>query len=111
MFGVDEEAPTPLRQHRLVWPLFIAALGATISLLAVIVLSGGVIWLAPLIVGPNLTLMGIVGVFLPGVTGVIGFDWRPYTPWQVYLGAAWFALAILLPTMAIAGLAMLSLLL
>ncbi len=101
MFGVsDDHTPVWIHQH-CIWPLIIGSIGAGISLLAIIIIWGNQFWIVPTVVGPCLILMAAVGVFLPGVTGVLTTDWSPYKRWQLALGAAWFTLTVVLPTMTL----------
>ena len=109
MFGVEAEAKPKLTEHRLWWPGVWFVVGATCGLLAVTVFFvTGILWFAPLIAAPSLMILGIGGAFLPGITGVIGFDWHGYETWQLAIGAAWLLLTLVIPMAILALLATIS---
>ncbi len=108
MFGVsDDHTPAWIHDH-CIWPFIIGSIGAGISLLAIVVIWGGKFWIVPTIVGPSLVFMAVTGVFLPGVTGVLTYDWSRYERRQVALGAIWFTLTVVLPTMSLLAVTVLS---
>lgn len=110
MFGAEEQARS-VRSQPWTKPLVIAVLGATLTGVAVFLALVGLYWPAPLLVGPSLVVMGVVGLVFPGFTAVFGFDWRPYPAWQVWLGVAWFGATIVVPMFVLSLLFVVSMLL
>ena len=110
MFGVEERSAPSLRNHPLAWPAAVAVFGFLTLCVALFVFgSTGIVWFAPLFAGPSLMVLGIAGLFLPGVTGVIGFDWNGYENWQLYLGAGWLVATLVAPLSILAVLMVVSL--